>query len=493
MQEKNEEKQTRPPIVAVLGHIDHGKSTLLDFIRKQNTVEKEAGGITQKVSAYEVEFGKSKNKITFLDTPGHEAFCSIREICSKITDLAILVVSAEDSVKKQTLEAIKCLDENQTPFIVAINKIDKPNANIERTKQNLAENNVLVEDWGGKVISVPISAKTGDGVEDLLEMVLLQAEILELETDRNQKAEGFVVETIIDPKKGTSAILVIKNGTLNVGDHLATKESFVAVRNIATIDNKIVEKAWASSPVVISGWKGVPPAGESFYTFKTKNEAEGFVNANNKIQKSTFEKTDKIDLPIIVKTDNLGSLNAIIYEIEKIVNEKIRIKIISQNIGAITENDIKFAISSKAEVIGFNTNCDKNALNLSMRDNVSIKTFSIIYELIDYLKSRISEMEPKEEKETIIGRAKILKTFSRNKDKQVLGARVEEGEIKSGSTTKILRRENEIGSGRIKELQSQRTKADKVSEGQEFGANVESKIEILPGDILLAITKTIYE
>lgn len=484
--DKRTHNKTRHPIVAVLGHIDHGKSTLLDFIRKRNTVATEAGGITQKVSAYEVEIGK--NKITFLDTPGHEAFCSIREICSKITDLAVLVVSAEDGVKKQTTEAIKCLKDNNTPFIVAINKIDKTNANPEKTKQNLAENDVLVEDWGGEIISIPISAKTGQGVDDLLEMILLKAEILELKADEEKKAEGFVVETIIDSKKGISSVLIIKDGVLNTGDYMATKSGFVSVRSINTTDNKNITRADPSSPIIISGWKGAPLAGEKFCAFSTKNEAENFVE-KNKIQKNIIENTDKINFPIIIKTDTLGSLNAIKYEIDKITNEKTQIQIVSENIGSITENDIKFAISSNAKIIGFNTICDKNALNLSMRDKIDINIFTIIYELVDYLKTKLTELEPKEEKEVVIGRAKILKTFSKNKDKQVLGARVEEGEIKSGSTIKILRRENEIGSGKIKELQSQRTKTDKIVGEQEFGANVESKIEILPGDIIIIISK----
>src|SRR3990167_10178371 len=257
----------RPPVVAVLGHIDHGKSTLLDYIRKENTVAKEAGGITQRISAYEVLVGREKRRITFLDTPGHAAFCSMRERGSKIADIVILVVSAEDGVKLQTLEALKCIREDNTPFIVAINKIDKPSANIDKTKQNLAENEVLVEGWGGTIPVVATSAKTGDGIDELLEIILLQADVLELKGEPNKKATGFVIESNVNPQKGVSTTLIIKNGTLKKDDVMAVRGAFVPIRSIEYFDGSLIDKASFSSPVRITGWNNVPAVGEEFCAF----------------------------------------------------------------------------------------------------------------------------------------------------------------------------------------------------------------------------------
>ncbi len=478
-------KIRRPPVVAVLGHIDHGKSTLLDYIRHTSITEKEAGGITQHIAAYEAVVGEDKRKITFLDTPGHEAFCAIRERGSKIADIAILVVSAEDGVKPQTIEALKCIQADQTPFIVAINKIDKPNADIAKTKQDLAEQEVFVEGWGGTVPVVPISAKKGDNVEELLEMILLQADLLELESSEDSPASGFVIESQKDSRAGVSATLIIKDGVLKTGDFVASKGGFAPVRSIESFEGKRIAEARASSPIRIIGWSGAPVVGEEFKTFKSKTLAEEFVNTvpeKTKVFQSHPEHGQSFAL--VIKADAQGSLEAILNELGKIDIPNISVAVILGGIGTIGEGDIKMAISGKASVIGFNVSADKNASALAMRDGIEVKIFSIIYELTDWVKNKCAELAPKTQTEVITGKAKILKVFSQNRDKQVLGGKVEEGEIKTGMLAKIFRREAQIGEGRVRELQSQRQKTGLVTEGQEFGTMVESKIEIVPGDRL---------
>ncbi|MEK7642795.1 MAG: translation initiation factor IF-2 [Patescibacteria group bacterium] len=491
MQKENAKNQiVRPPIVVVLGHIDHGKSTLLDHIRQTNTTEKEAGGITQHIAAYEAIVGDDKRKITFLDTPGHEAFCAIRERGSKIADIAVLVISSEDGVKPQTIEAIKCIEQDQTPFIVAINKIDKPNANIEKTKQDLAEQQIFVEGWGGTVPTVNISAKLGTNVDELLEIILLQADILELKTENDERADGFVVESHKNAESGVSATLIIKNGTLKKGDIVATKGGFVSVRTLELSDGTQKDSAFASSPVIVTGWSGIPTIGEPFYVFASKKEAEEFSKKENgnSIKNTKPLSSGKKILPLIIKTDAQGSLEAIENELAKLELEKVCVKVISSGVGNISESDIKTAIPARATVIGFNTVPDKSAGTLAMRDNVDVKNFSIIYELTDWAKEKLAEMIEEEVKERILGKAKILKTFSKDKDKQVVGGRVEEGEIKSGLLSRIYRRDNLLGEGRIRELQSQKIKTGTVSEAQEFGMNIESKIELVPGDILEVVS-----
>jgi translation initiation factor IF-2 len=477
------EKINRPPVVVVMGHIDHGKSTLLDYIRKTNIVAKESGGITQHISAYEAEVvaGGEKRKITFLDTPGHEAFCSVRERGAKVADIAVLVVSAEDGVKPQTLEALDCINKNSMPFIIALNKIDRPGANVDKIKQNLAENNVLVEGWGGTVPIVSISAKTGQGVEDLLEMIALQSDVLELKGDSNVPAEGFVIESHLNPKQGISATLIIKNGCLKTGMFVATEESFAPVRSI---------EACFSSPVRIVGWSAGPKVGNEFKTFLKKEDAIKFAeeSACAKERECDGVADERAVWGVVVKADTFGSLDAVEHELKKLENEKIAVKIISKDVGAISEKDIKTAKIKRSPVLGFNVSMDRSAEGLALRDGIEVKTYKVIYDLVDYAREKIKEATPVKTVETITGSAKILKIFSANRDKQVVGGRIEEGEIKSGSVVKIFRRDSLIGSGKMKELQIQKIKTDVVKEGQEFGMMVESKIELVPGDFLKATT-----
>lgn len=483
----------RPPVVVIMGHIDHGKSTLLDYIRHANVVAGEAGGITQHLGAYEVEHKTSEGKegkITFLDTPGHEAFTAIRQRGAKVADVAILVVSAEDGVKPQTLEALKSILTEKIPYIVAINKIDKPGANIEVTKASLAENEVYVEGFGGDIPVVPISALKGDGIPELLDMILLVTDMQYLEADPTALAEGTVIEAKLDSKKGISATLLIKNGTLESGQFVVAEGAMSPVRIFEDYKGKTIKKATFSSPVKVIGFNKIPTVGSIFTTVKNKKEAEGLAESfNQKLTslKNTIVRRDENDttviIPIIIKTDVIGSLEGIKHELAKIKNDKVKIKIVSESIGDINENDIKIVQGDPSIIIvSFNSKPDAKTQALVERSTIQIKSFDIIYNLVNFLKETILSKVPKEYIDEASGTAKILAVFSKSKDKQILGGKVQQGTIKIGSEVKILRRDIEIGRGKIKELQLQKVKASEANEGYEFGCMVESKIEIAQGD-----------
>lgn len=489
MKEKdNQNKIERAPVIVIMGHIDHGKSALLDYIRKSNVVDKEVGNITQHISAYEVIHEKDgkKRKITFLDTPGHEAFQCLRLRGAKVADIGILIVSAEEGVKKQTLEAYKCIKEENIPFIVAINKIDKEGSNIEKTKANLIENEIYLEGNGGDIPYVNISAKTGEGINDLLDIMLLVSEMEELTGDTNKKAEGVVIESSLDPKKGSSATLIIKDGTLKKGMFVVCENDWSPVRIMEDFLGKNLEKASFSTPVRIVGWSSPPKAGNLFLSFNTKKEAEEHIKENSKKsqKKDIRNETDGEDyIPIIIKADTLGSLEAIEGEIKKMKNEKIKHVIVHSAVGNITEKDILMSDKEgKTIVAGFNVKIDSSAENIALKLGTEIKTFEIIYKLTEWIEKEIEKKSPIIEEESKTGLAKILKNFSRTKDKQVIGGKVQEGKISINEDFKIIRGENEIGKGKIKELQSQKVKKSEVDTGNEFGMLVESKIEIMPGD-----------
>lgn len=494
--EEKIEKSPRSPVVAILGHIDHGKSTLIDYIRKTNVTGTEAGGITQHISAYEITHtskdGKSK-RITFLDTPGHEAFTSIRSRCANVADLAILVVSADDGVKPQTIEVIKHIKECSLPYLVAITKIDKPSADIARAKQSLAENEIYVEGYGGSVPIVELSAKTGQGVEELLDMICLITELESKTAEKEALGSGVIIESHRDPKRGITVVGIIQNGTVREGLFASSRGATTPIRFLLDSEGNMVEELSFSSPVQIVGWDKLPMIGEEFKTFLKKDEALDYANSFPPKVDARAEGENQISeiasLPIILKADKAGSLEAVSGEIEKLSYARIVPRIVLPGVGGINENDIKQAQAiSGAVIIGFNTKVDRDALHLAERLGITILIYNIIYELIDKVKELLIEREPKISKEEIEGSAKVLKLFGSTKGKQVIGARVTSGMIKRGVMIKIVRRESEIGQGRVKELQQSKIETDSVGEGSEFGAMVESKFEIAPGDLLNAIT-----
>lgn len=478
----------RSPIVVVMGHVDHGKSTLLDFIRETHVVDSEKGGITQHLGAYEVEkvVGGEKKYITFLDTPGHAAFSAIRERGAIIADLAILVVSAEEGVKTQTLEALNAILTAGKPYIVAINKIDRPNANVERTKQSLAENNVLVESYGGKIPSVEISAKTGQGVEDLLDLIVLVSDLENLTGEDKGNAEGYILETKRDPKVGVVATLIIKNGKLNTGDFLVTQNISTKIKKLENYRGETVKAASLSAPVRVYGFTDVPPAGETFMSFSDKKQAEKAAESYSPITTSAAETVAKsFYLPVVLKADVTGSLDALRKEVQKIEIADAAFRVIAEGLGAISENDVKLALGSKDSlIVGFNVKLERPAADLAERQGVTIETNDIIYKLTEWLTEKLEERRPKATVEVAIGEAKILKFFSQTKDKQVVGGQVTTGEIKRGREIKIIRRGTEIGRGRINDLEQNKQKVGTVEEGKQFGSVVESKWTIAPGDVI---------
>jgi translation initiation factor IF-2 len=487
MSKENAQKKTeRPPVICIMGHIDHGKSTLLDYIRKTNIVDKEAGGITQKISAYEV-IHKGK-KITFLDTPGHESFAKIRQRGASVADIAILVVSAEDGVKKQTLEALKCIRESNTPMIVAINKIDKPGADIEKTKVNLAENEIYLEGYGGDVPFALISAKFGQGVDELLDLMLLVAEISELNGDKNKNAEGIVIEENMDKKKGILASMIIKDGTIKSGMFVACGKSLAPTRIMEDFMGKKISEATFSSPIRIIGFDSLPKVGSKFFTFTDKESAlkyiESYQEPTNKICKIEEETDETIGvIDVIIKADMTGSVEGIEHELEKIRTDRMKIKVVHLGVGDITENDVHM-LGGKAGslVLGFGVKVDPKALASAEKSNIQIKIFDIIYKLTEWLVDMAESKTPKMNVEEMTGRAKVLKFFSVTKDKNVIGARVEEGEIRTGDEVKLLRNDIEIGRGKVRELQQMKEKTSEVRSGVEFGCQLQCTITPAPGD-----------
>ncbi|MBX9906329.1 GTP-binding protein [Patescibacteria group bacterium] len=481
----------RHPIAVVMGHIDHGKSTLLDYIRKTNVVDKETGGITQHLSAYVVEHTKKDDgsiaHITFLDTPGHAAFQKMRLRGADVADIAILVVSAEEGVKPQTLEALASIKAANIPYIVAINKIDRPGANVERTKASLVENEIYVEGMGGDIPFVPISAKTGEGIPELLEVLLLASELAELTGDADAPANGVIIEADLDQKRGTSATLIIKNGTLKTGQFVVSGTSFAPVRIMESFAGKTIKEAGLSEPVRIVGWTKVPNVGDTFITVGSKKEAEVLILSPLKVPVATPAYDRSIPrIPLCIKADVLGTIEAIEHEIAKFSSDRIRVEIVSRGVGPITESDIKnIGATDKAIVVGFNVSVERQATDLAERLGVEIQTFDIIYKLAEWLTEALILRTPKLAVDQKTGEAKILKSFSVQKTTHVLGARVLEGSLSLNQTVKVLRRDIEIGKGVIKNLQQQKANVNTVSDG-EYGMQLDTKAEIAPGDTIAA-------
>ncbi len=488
----------RPPVVSVMGHVDHGKSTLLDYIRKSNIVAGESGGITQHIAAYEVlheTSGGDLKKITFLDTPGHAAFTAMRVRGASAADIAILVVSAEDGVKAQTMEALEAIKESGIPYIVAINKIDKPGANLERTKNTLLENGIYLEGMGGDIPWSAISAKTGEGVNELLDMILFVAEFHDMRADLAKQAFGVVLESHLDPKRGITATMILKEGTLKKGSFIVAGESMVATRIMENFMGKPITESYCSSPINVVGFDVVPPVGAMFEVFNNKKDAEKAVLKNKEalgIRSRLSSENSEFCIPLVIKADTVGSIEAIEKEVLKLNNSENGFQIVKSAVGNISENDIKTANGNKDTIIiGFHVNIDRKAEDVRQQMDVTVLTFDIIYKLTEWLEEELEKRRPRKVVETVSGSVKILKYFSQTKEKQVVGCRVESGSVKIGSTVKVMRRDNFIAIGKITEMQHNKSKAKEVFEGDECGLQVETKITLAIGDILEAVTSEI--
>jgi translation initiation factor IF-2 len=481
----------RPPIVVIMGHIDHGKSTLLDYIRKANVVAGEAGGITQHLSAYCVEHttkeGVKKN-ITFLDTPGHEAFQKMRFRGADVADIAVLIVSAEDGVKPQTLEALTCIKKANIPYIVAINKVDKPGADLIRTQSSLIENEIYIEGMGGDISWAPISAKTGQGVDELLDLVLLTAELAEFTTDNSLPGSGSVIEGKLDPKRGSTATLMIKNGTVKSGTFVVSGTSFAPVRIMEDWSGKSIKEAHASEPIGIVGWNEVPKVGDAFITLQSKKEAESYILENKVAAPANVDYDSDIPcIPLLIKADVLGTIDAIIHELDKYKSDRLTVRIIGTGVGTISQNDVQNVSATKnAIIVGFNVKPERTAQDVADRLGVEIKSFDIIYKLSEWLEEALKVRTPQKEEERVTGKAKILKHFSSQKNAHVLGGRLEEGTLSLNQHVRITRRDVDMGRGVLKNLQQQKSNVQAISDG-EFGMQLDSKIEVAPGDYIEAI------
>ena len=473
-----------------MGHIDHGKSTLLDTIRKSNVVDGEAGGITQHLSAYVVSHTTSEGSeetITFLDTPGHSAFQKMRLRGADVADVAILMVSAEDGVKPQTLEALESIKAANIPFVVAINKIDKSGANIERTQASLIENEIYIEGMGGDIPWVGISAKAGTGIDELLDLVILTADLAELTGDTSAPAKGKVIEGIADPKRGNTATLIVTEGTLKSGDFVVSGTAYSPVRIMENHEGKAIKEASLATPVRIVGFNDIPVVGGEFMVVSSKKEAESMTNETANaapVDQSINRRPTLPTVPVLIKADALGTIEAIEHELEKFETDRIIVKVVGKGVGDITTLDVQnVGATPNAIVVGFNVKVDRAAEDVAERINVEIKTFDIIYELADWLTEALNERTPTKKEEVLTGSVKILKHFSMQKNTHVMGGRVDEGVIKLGQSVQILRRDIEIGKGVIKNLQQAKSDVKEVSEG-EFGMQLETKTEITAGDYL---------
>ena len=481
-------------MVVVMGHVDHGKSTLLDFIRKTNVVAQESGGITQHIAAYEVTHTTKEGdekRLTFIDTPGHEAFAAMRSRGARVADIAILVVSAEEGVKAQTLEAREAIKNANIGYVVAINKIDRPAANVERTKQQLAERGIYLEGYGGDVSCVPISAKTGEGVSELLDIVLVAAELMELTGSREEPARGVVIESHIDPRRGTSATLIITDGELTRGMFVLTGESIAPTRIFENFLGEPIERAAFSNPVRITGFSSIPDVGTPFVSFRTRHEAEEAQRARRGESEHRRDRAEESEgrslLPIIIKADALGTAEAVAEETKKAAlgRERIGVKILYAGVGAVGENDVTLAGGDhRAVILGFRVPVENAARERARRDGVTIETFDVIYKLSEWISAALAERTPKITSEERTGAVRVLKTFNRIRDRQVVGGEVIEGVLLPDARIKVLRRGAEISRGKILGLQRQKAPAERVDAGSQCGVEVESKIEIVPGDIL---------
>ena len=497
-EDKEDELTPRPPVIVVMGHVDHGKTSLLDAVRKTNVIEGEAGGITQAIGAYKVKV--NGREITFLDTPGHEAFTAMRARGAQITDIAILVVAANDGVKPQTVEAINHAKSAGIPIIVAINKIDLPDANIEKVKQELMAYDLVPEEWGGDTIYVPISAKNGQNIDQLLEMVLLEADVLELKANPNKQAKGAVIEARLDKSKGAIATVLVQRGKLDVGDTIVVGASIGRIRAMKDDKGKTVKSAGPSTPVEIMGLTEVPEAGDTFYEVKNEKMAKHLIERRKRQARekaigtgtkvtldnlfSQMEQGNLKVLNLIVKADVQGSVEAVKQSLEKLENEEVRVKVIHAATGAVNQSDVTLAKVSNAIIIAFNVRPDSMAKEMAEKDEVEIKQYSIIYKAIEDVEAAMKGMlEPKYE-EKVIGNVEVRQTFKISNVGTVAGAYVLSGKVERNAGVRVIRENVVIHDGHLATLKRFKDEVKEVGKGFECGIQIENYNDIKEGDII---------
>ncbi len=496
-----EDLQPRPPVVTIMGHVDHGKTSLLDYIRNTNVVAGEAGGITQHIGAYEVELEDGR-KITFLDTPGHEAFTAMRARGAQVTDIVVLVVAADDRVMPQTEEAIDHAKAAGVPIVIAINKIDKPNADPQAIRQQLAERNILVEDWGGPYQVAEVSAKTGQGVDDLLEKILLEAEMLDLKANPNKKARGVVLEARLDKGKGPIATVLIQEGTLKVGDIFVVGQHWGRVRALLNERNQRVESAGPSTPVQVLGIDGVPEAGDRFIVLNDEKKAREIAQRRQQIHREQLyhqkkgltldefsrrmKEGEAKELKILVKADVDGSAQALADALTQLSVDEVKVDVIRRAVGPITETDVLFASASESIIIGFHVRPTAKAKELAEREHVDIRLYRVIYEAIDDVKKALEGMLEPVEREVVLGTAEVRQVFKISRVGTVAGCYVLNGKIVRNARVRLIRNDVEIYEGRLSSLKRFKEDVREVAAGYECGLTIENYNDIKVGDIIEA-------
>ena len=496
--DKKEDLKARPPVITIMGHVDHGKTSLLDYIRKSKIIEKEAGGITQHIGAYYVK--TSRGNIVFLDTPGHEAFTAMRARGAKVTDLIVLVVAADDGVKDQTIEAINHAKAADIPIIVAVNKIDRPDSDTDKVTRELSKYDVLVEDWGGETLLTAVSAKTGQGVEELLDNIILQAEILELKANYKKKARGAIVEARLDKSRGPITTVLIRDGVLRQGEFFVCGENFGKVRAMFNDRGKKIKEAFPSMPVEIYGISGVPRAGDDFMVVSNEKKAKLIAeHRKNKSQLGTVTKKDSVsldnifekikegetkELNIIVKADVQGSLEALIDSLVKQSTKEVKLKVIHGATGAVTESDVMLANASKAVIICFNIRANPAVQEVAKREYVDIKFYDVIYKVIEDIRLAMTGLLEPVYTENVIGHVDIKDIFHVSKVGTIAGCYVSDGKIEKDANVRLLRDNAVIFSGKISSLKRFKDDAKDVSSGLECGVGLQNYNDIKPGDTL---------
>ena len=489
--------KSRPPVVAVMGHVDHGKTSLLDAIRTANVVKGEAGGITQHISAYSVPHGD--RTITFLDTPGHEAFAALREHGAQLTDLVIIVVAADDGIKPQTLEAIRFARKAGVKMLVAITKIDKPEGDQNRIKQQLAENQLMPEEWGGDTVVMGVSAKTGEGLKELLDMVLLVADVEDLKASYDVPATGLIIESHMETGRGSVAEALVESGTLKPGDYIVAGGTYAKIRNLESTSGKSLKEATPSTPVRITGFKQLPEFGDAFNVVKNEKEArsvasgeaQGRKNAGGHLEMSSNELIRLInrsnqlqELNIIVKADVQGSLTSVIDSLKTLDNEEVAVRIVGSGVGPISETDIHMAHTSNAIIYGFDVALPSNVKQLASRDKVSVRMYKVIYELIDDVKQELTAMLAPEVVETPLGRLVVKGIFKTTKTEVICGGEVTKGKLALPALAKVMRGNEELAEVEVTNLKRGPVDAKEVIEGEMCGLSFSSKtrVDIAEGD-----------
>ena len=500
-EDRPEDLQQRPPVVTVMGHVDHGKTSLLDYIRKSNVIAGEAGGITQHIGAYNVKLPNGR-RITFLDTPGHEAFTAMRARGAKVTDIVIVIVAADDNVMPQTKEALNHASAAGVPIVFAINKIDKEGANPEKIKEELANMNYLVEDWGGKYQSQDISAKKGIGVEELMEKVLLEADMLDLKANPDRKATGSIIESSLDKGRGYIATVLVDNGTLRVGDIVLAGTHYGKVKAMFNERNQRIKEAGPSSPALILGLNGAPTAGDKFNVMDTDQEARQIANKREQLQRELGLRTQKRvtledigrrralgdfhELNVIVKGDVDGSIEALGDSLIKLSTPEVQVNVIHKAVGAISESDVTLAAASDAYIIGFQVRPSADAKRLAAQEGVDIRIYSIIYDAIEEIKSAMEGMLSPDIKEEVIGSAEVKEVYHISKVGTIAGAMVKEGKLKRGCKVRLIRDGIVRFTGNLASLKRFKDDAKEVTSGYECGFSIQSYNDIVVGDIVEA-------